>query len=192
MKHLARAAALAAAIAGAVSLFSVPAAGAAPLTNCEIVAGNGAKVDSLAVDLREEEVTMIELVDKFRKDNGLEPLISARKLDRPAAWASTDSAVRGFSPSDHVDSLGRGIATRFDQCGASGYQGVFEINYQRQGGDTAVSAADAMKFWTNSPVHRDILLVKGLTQIGIGLAYIGDYGHPAPTNRVHWTITLAG
>jgi uncharacterized protein YkwD len=185
-------AAAAIALAGGLTLASGGTASATTLTNCEIVAGNGARVDSLAVDLRDEEVDMVKLINEFRTKNGVAPLTSSRVLDRPAAWASNDSAIRGYTPSGHVDSLGRGIGTRFNQCGVTEYNRIAEISYQRNGGDTRVSARDALTAWDNSPSHHAILLDSSLTSMGIGIAYIGEYGQPAATTRVHWTVTFSG
>lgn len=184
--------AVAAAVAVTGLFAAIPAAHADPLTNCTIVAGNGAQVDSLAVDLREEEVDMPGYINEYRTQHGVPPLQDIRMLDRPAAWASNDSAIRGFSPSNHVDTLGRDIATRFAQCGVTGYNKYAEINYERWGGDTRISARDAMTWWENSPPHNAILLDPTLTHMGTALAYNGEYGKPAPTNRVHWTITFTG
>ncbi|WP_330254330.1 CAP domain-containing protein [Nocardia sp. NBC_00565] len=170
MKFKTTAAALAV-FAGA-GLFALPAAAAAPLTNCD--------VDSAALALRGEESVVFDQINKMRAEAGLKPVTHTDVLARPAEWASNDSAERGSSPADHVDTLGRDIKTRFAQCGVpTNAPKIAEINFY----GTNVEPADAMRFWSNSPGHRAIILDSQLDNIGVAVIYQGD--------RRHWTVTFA-
>ncbi|WP_054813681.1 CAP domain-containing protein [Nocardia arizonensis] len=149
-----------------------PAASAAPYTNCD--------VDPAALALRGEETTVFDAINTMRADNGLAPLTHTDVMARPAEWAGNDSAARGSSPADHVDTLGRDVKTRFAQCGVpSNAPKIAEINFY----GTDVEPADAMKFWSNSPGHRAIILDGALTDVGVSVIYQG--------NRRHWTVTFA-
>ena len=156
---------------------SAPAA-AATTTNCSL--GN-AKTQILALFHDSTERELERLINDFRKENGLEPLVaSSSALSRAAQWASNDSAARGVSPSDHIDSLGRNIPTRFAQCGVSGFNKIAEINYYGWGG--SVPPSQALQWWMQSPGHRAILVDPAWRSFGIGRAIKGD--------KVHWTVTF--
>ncbi|MBH0780407.1 CAP domain-containing protein [Nocardia bovistercoris] len=160
------------ALAATAAVFTAPAAVAAPYTNCD--------VDQAALALRGEESTVFEQINKMRADAGLKAVTHTETMARPAEWASNDSAERGTSPADHVDTLGRDIKTRFAQCGVpTDAPKIAEINFF----GTEVAPADAMRFWSNSPGHRAIILDGDLTDVGVSVIYQGD--------RRHWTVTFA-
>lgn len=157
-------------IAGA-GLFALPVASAAPFTNCD--------VDAAALALRGEESVVLDQLNKLRSEAGVKPVTHSEALARPAEWASNDSAKRGTSPANHVDTLGRDIKSRFGQCGVPAAAKIAEINFY----GTNVEPADAIRFWANSPGHRAIIVDGQLTQVGVAVIYSGD--------RRHWTVTWA-
>ncbi|AFU04368.1 CAP domain-containing protein [Nocardia brasiliensis] len=160
------------AIAAGACLFALPAASATTYTNCD--------VEPAALALRGEEGVVLDQINKLRKDAGLAAVTHSEVLARPAEWASNDSARRGSSPADHVDTLGRDIKTRFAQCGVPGNAPkIAEINFYGR----EVEPADAVRFWSNSPGHRAIILDGKLDKVGVAVIYQGD--------RRHWTVTFA-
>ncbi|MBB3725189.1 CAP domain-containing protein [Nonomuraea dietziae] len=168
---------------GVGALVAGPAQAAAPITNCRMSTNSLQDLRALYLDQVESELHA--QINRFRAANGVPKLISATSLQRAAAWASHDSAARGHSPKDHVDTLGRDIPTRLTQCGVTGLNRVSEINYYGWGGSSR--PADAMHWWTvESPKlglrHRDILLDPGLKSFGVGRAVNGD--------KTHWTVTF--
>ncbi|WP_405182218.1 CAP domain-containing protein [Nocardia sp. NBC_01377] len=160
------------AIVAGAGLLAVPTASAAPYTNCD--------VDQAALALRGEESTVFDQINRMRADAGLKAVTHSDVMARPAEWASNDSAARGVSPADHVDTLGRDIKTRFGQCGVpTNAPKIAEINFY----GTGVEPADAMRFWANSPGHRAIILDGALNKVGVSVIYQGE--------RRHWTVTFA-
>ncbi|MFD0000486.1 CAP domain-containing protein [Nocardia sp. NPDC127526] len=163
--------ALAITFAAGAALFALPTASAAPLTNCD--------VEAASLALSDEERGVLDTINVLRAENGVGAVTHAETLARPAEWASTDSAQRGASPADHVDTLGRDIATRFAQCGVPASSKIAEINFYGIG----VEAADAIDFWWNSAGHKAIMLDGQLTRVGVAVIYEGDLRH--------WTVTFA-
>ncbi|GAA4094123.1 CAP domain-containing protein [Nonomuraea soli] len=153
-------------------------AAAAATTNCSL--GNP-RTQILAQFHDSTERELERLINDFRQENGLTPLVaSSTALSRAAQWASNDSAAMGVSPSNHVDSLGRNITTRFTQCGVSGFTKFAEINYYGWGG--SVPPSQALQWWMQSPGHRAVLVDPAWKSFGIGRAIKGD--------KVHWTVTF--
>ncbi|MGH3751166.1 MAG: CAP domain-containing protein [Pseudonocardiaceae bacterium] len=162
-------------VAGLLTGLASPASAA--ITHCTISADPVQHERAVAVD--GEEFATMRLINAFRAKHGRPALRLTSRLNRPAAWASNDSAQRGFSPSNHIDSLGRDIPTRLRQCGYTGYRRASEVNYYGWGGRG--SGAAAVAWWKNSPPHRAALLNPRVTAIGIARA---------ATGKVHWTVNM--
>lgn len=168
-------------VAGALFGLALPAtAGASPaaLTNCTI--SPDPVQDQNAVALDAEETAMVQRINAFRGQNGRPALSVSARLNRPAAWASNDSARRGFSPSNHVDTLGRDIPTRLQQCDYTGFGWASEINYYGWG--TGGTGDAAFSWWLQSPPHRAAILDTRVTSIGVGRV--------SGTDKVHWTVNM--
>ncbi|QJY49865.1 CAP domain-containing protein [Pseudonocardia broussonetiae] len=147
--------------------------------------GYGSYVDGLALDHRDDEVVLANAINAYRAQHGLRPLTYSRTLARPAMWASLDSYNRGFSPSNHVDTRGMGVAQRVEFC--SGYTGYLgEINYWGTGTSQWVSPTAALNWWKNSPGHNARLLDPNATTFAVGQAY---QGYPTIT-RAHYTVVF--
>ncbi|MBL1077437.1 hypothetical protein JK358_23825 [Nocardia sp. 2] len=164
-------AAAALAVAAGASLFALPAAPAAALTNCE--------VDTAALALNQDEPDVFDAINVMRAEAGLPAVTHSEVLARPSEWASNDSADRGRAPADHIDTLGRGIQTRFTECGVPAASAIAEINYY----GTSGNPTDAMNFWANSPTHKAIILDGGLTQVGVSAI--------SQNGSRYWTVTFA-
>jgi uncharacterized protein YkwD len=169
--------------AGLMAGLATPAS-AAP-QDCNYM-GYGSYVDGLALDHRDGEVVVANAINAYRAQHGLRPLTYSRTLARPAMWASLDSFNRGYSPGNHVDTRGMGIAQRVQFC--SGYTGyVGEINFWGHGSSPSYSSPEAaMNFWRNSPGHNALLLDPRATTFAVGQAY---NGYPV-IDRAHYTVVF--
>jgi uncharacterized protein YkwD len=161
-------------VAGVMTGLASPASAA---SNCTISADPVQHGRAVALD--DEERATLNLINAFRAQRRLPALVHTARLSRPAAWASYDSARRGFSPSNHIDSLGRNVRTRLQQCDYTGYGHASEINYYGWGGHG--SGAAAFAWWKNSPPHRAAMLDPRVTAIGIARA---------SADKVHWTVNM--
>ena len=84
-------------------------------------------------------------------------------------------AARNFFDHDTPEGVGPG-----DRLTAAGYRWAF---YGESLGAGFTSAQAAFESWINSPPHRAILLDPKYTEIGVGYASGGAWGH-------YWTATL--
>ncbi|RTL65760.1 MAG: CAP domain-containing protein [Pseudonocardiaceae bacterium] len=172
---------------GGIAAVAAPAASAAP-ADCAYNPGGrggyGSYVDGLALDQMDWEQDLANAINSYRASKGLRPLTYSRTLARPSMWASLDSYARGFSPSDHVDTRGMGIAQRVQFC--SGYTGfVGEINYWARGSQAYTGWQAALNWWKNSPGHNAWLLNARATTFAVGLAYEGE-----TRTRTHYTVVF--
>jgi len=185
--RLAAATVLSIASIGGIAAVAAPAASAAP-ADCAYNPGGrggyGSYVDGLALDHMDWEIDVANAINSYRASKGLKALTYSRTLARPSMWASLDSHARGFSPSNHVDSRGMGIAQRVQFC--SGYTGfVGEINYQGNGSTAWTGPQAAVNWWKGSPGHNAWLLNAQAKTFAVGLAYEG-----ADRHRAHYTVVF--
>ena len=162
--------ALCAAALGAAAGLAPAASAATPAaptsTTCYTVWQQQQWLSSIRLDA-DEQATM-KLINDFRVRNGVPALRPDSKLAVAAGWMSNDSALRGFSPKDHVDSLGRKVLPRIENCGYKGYTWASEINYFKPGG----TPRDAFTWWTevSTDGHREAILDPRVKAFGISVA----------------------
>ena len=181
------------AVATGIGIFAAPTASAIQttteqFTNCRIT--DDTYIQQLAEDLTLDEGYLVELINDYRAENGLDPIEVSSELAPAAVIATHDSALRGFSPSDHVDSLGRDLWGRFDACGVTDYNYAAEINYYGTGVEVSESATSAFAWWQSSPSHNAVMLDPDLTHMGLALGYNGEIGQVQQSNSVHWTVVF--
>lgn len=151
------------------------------LSNCD--------VDDLTVD--SEEQAFLRLINDYRAQNGASALAISPALTRAATWMARDLGSR--SALSHTDSLGRSPWQRMPDCGYSIPGGEnLAAGTNRSGAQWALDA------WIASPSHRDVMIAKDFTAIGIARVYVegsrygwywvtdfgyggGDAPAPAPT-----------
>lgn len=173
----------AALLAGGLGLAAVAPASAAP-RDCAYM-GYGSAPDQLGLELDTAELKMFNDINAYRAANGLPALRLSSGLARPTMWASLDSAQRGFSPSNHIDTRGMGPAQRAAFC--SGYTGrIGEINDYGWGSQYAGSNTAALAWWKQSPGHNALLLSRDYTTMHVSRAYIGVNAEV----RCHWTVSF--
>ena len=108
--------------------------------------------------LTSDETQALQLINAFRVQNGLQPLLVSPTLNTMAAWMSEDMSQTGIL--SHVDSAGRSPYQRAVQCGYPG--GAAEnaaMGYP--------SASAVVQGWIGSDGHRRNLL-GSYAAMGIG------------------------
>lgn len=127
-----------------------------------------------------EEQAFLVLVNDFRAENGLEPLVLSQTLSVAAEHHSRDSALENLT--GHTGSDG---STAKQRLVAHGY--TYDTYWAENvfAGDD--KAAEAFKWWENSPGHRRNMLDPNYVAIGIDRAYntLSEYGW-------YWTTTFGG
>lgn len=129
-------------------------AGIIPHVNCSM------SQDQASLDTDEKK--LFSLVNQYRKDNGLEPLVNEEVLNRAAAWLVKDMAdTNKFS---HTDSLGRSPGKRVVDCGYTGQEGQVQENIA-EGQSTPQEVFEA---WKKSSAHNATMLDESLIYGGVG------------------------
>ena len=127
-------------------------------------------VDDLSVD--SEEQAFLGLINDYRARNGAPPLTLSTGLIRAATWMAHDLSTRQNLA--HNDTLGRTPWQRMPDCGYSVPGGEnLAAGTSRSGAQWALDA------WIASPSHRDVMLTRDFTTIGIARVYV-------PGSRFGW------
>ena len=129
--------------------------------------------------LEAEEKALCRAINQFRAANGRPALKVSVALVRAAEWMSNDMA--SHDNFDHVDSRGRGVASRLR---------AFGYNKPTTGENIAAgeaSAAATVAQWKNSPGHRANMLRSSFKVMGVGRAHDpnSEFGH-------YWTADFGG
>lgn len=119
---------------------------------------------SRAEALDNEEASFLSIINDYRAQNGLGPLVIDDRLNDVARWMANDLAGNNYF--SHTDSLGRDPFTRMDQLG-------YAVNTWR--GENLVAgtmgASESFVMWRDSEGHRQNMLGANYTVIGIARAY---------------------
>lgn len=114
--------------------------------------------------LDNEEASFLTIINDYRAQNGLGPLVIDERLNGVARWMATDLASNNYF--SHTDSLGRDPFARMDQLG-------YAVNTWR--GENLVAgtmvATESFRMWRDSEGHRANMLGPNYTAIGIARAY---------------------
>lgn len=127
----------------------------------------------------DEEAALCRLVNGYRAQNGLGPLLRSSSLTNAAKWHSGDMAQKNYF--SHTDSLGR---DQYQRMAAFGYSYPTKTENIAAGYATA---AATLTQWKNSFLHNKELLSPSYAVMGIGRAYqaTSQYGY-------YWTHTFGG
>ncbi len=136
-------------------------------TTPDIPESDSGNNDSVTVSEIEK---VVALVNKYRAENGLSPVVSDAQLSKAATIRSSELSTL-FS---HTRPDGTRCFTVLDQLSIS-YRGAGENIASGQ-----TSAEQVMNDWMNSSGHRANILSESFKNIGVGL-YVDDSG------RYHWT-----
>ncbi|MBA3268536.1 MAG: RICIN domain-containing protein [Acidimicrobiia bacterium] len=123
-----------------------------------------------------EEVAFCRLINDYRAQNGVGPLLVSSSLTNAANWLSNDMAEKNYV--NHTDSLGRQFPQRFAAFG-----------YPYAGGENIAAGTStgqaAFDLWKSDTSHNAIMLSPSYTVMGIGRAY-----QPTSTYGWYWTNTF--
>jgi len=126
---------------------------------------------------------LVTLINGYRSENGLQPLVTSPALTQAAQWMSEDMAGNGYL--SHTDSLGRGNLGRL---AAFGYDCTAYNTWC--GENLAAGTAtgwETLDAWRKSPAHNDLLLKADFAALGIGCAY-----NQGSAYGWYWVIELGG
>ncbi len=124
-----------------------------------------------AVALDSEEQQFLALLNEYRVQNGVGPLIEHPALRDAALWMANDMATKNYF--SHTDSFGRDPFQRMDQMGYA---------YNTWRGENLVAGTEtagyAFQLWKDSPSHNANMLGPNYTVIGIARVFgpASDYG----------------
>jgi hypothetical protein len=131
---------------------------------------NGAMPTNNPYGLGSEEIAVLDLINRYRRENGKQPLSLSPALIQVSRWMSQDMANKNYL--GHTDSLGRDPFKRLADFGypSNSYRGEnlaagFEL------------AAGAIEGWKNSPGHNRNLLLNEFKYIGISRVFNPDTGY---------------
>lgn len=132
--------------------------------------------------LAQMEDQIVERVNAFRAQNGLQPLTSMRCLKQTAYFhslnmASTNQASHNLDGLDNAGRLRR-AGIPFSAEGENIHH-YYEDRNGQPFWDSTQYVNRAMDFWMNSEGHRANMLNPNFTQIGVGIAKAtyGGYGY---------------
>ena len=128
------------------------------------------------------ENQVVALVNQARASNGLKPLAVSPALTKAAMLHSADMACH-----DSLSHTGSDGSLWTARISAQGYKAAYtEENIYagdpKYGGDPA----GAFNWWMNSQIHRDNILSKNVTEIGVGYVYL-----PGSSLGGYFTIDFA-
>jgi uncharacterized protein YkwD len=125
--------------------------------------GGDCTVSDTDNSLDSEEARLLELINQHRQQNGKLPVTILASGQKSATWKAKDMA--DITSLRSIDSLGRSVADRMRDCGASSQ---FYDFAQGAGFTTADTVFDVMK---NSPVLNSRMLHSSMTNVGIARHY---------------------
>mgnify|MGYP001032325453 CR=1 FL=1 len=128
--------------------------------------------------LDSEEQSFIQLINDYRKANGLGELVYQPQMEDAAKWMSQDMAEKNYF--SHTDSLGR---NPFDRMADFGYEGGWMGENLAAGRDLA---QDAFNQFKNSPGHNANMLKAPYTKIGVSRYFVAD-----STYGWYWTVDFS-
>ena len=119
----------------------------------------------------------LKAVNGERAQAGLRPLKFSRSLDKAAQGHACDNASR--HEISHVSSDGSKLQHRLKRAGYR-YRSAAENT-----GRGFRSGSSAVQWWMNSPKHKSNILMRGVKEVGLGIA-LSD----APDNKLHWILVM--
>ena len=136
------------------------------------------------VSYEDDEIEVVELINDYRVQNGLEPVMVSDTASLSAKRHSEDMGVYDFFDHTTMDSSyfpsGASLSDRMD---ASNY-----AHNTNRSENIAAGGADpetTMRQWINSPAHNENMLRADWTVVGIGYAEV-----PGSTYTDYWTTNF--
>src|SRR4030042_5168622 len=130
-----------------------------------------------------EEQALLEYVNAYRIENGLNPLTVSPAVTQAARWMSQDMGDGDYF--SHTDSLGR---SPFQRMAASGYDCVAYNTWCGENLAAGVSTgSETFELWGNSPGHNGNMLNPNYVVAGIAAVFNQD-----STYGWYWTLDMGG
>ena len=130
-----------------------------------------------------EEQALLESINGYRIQNGLNTLTISPTVTEAAGWMSQDMADKDYF--SHTDSLGR---SPFQRMAASGYDCEAYNTWCGENLAAGVSAgSETFDLWRNSPGHNANMLNPNYVVAGIAAVFNED-----STYGWYWTLDLGG
>jgi uncharacterized protein YkwD len=108
---------------------------------------------------RPDELAIVRVMNSVRANNGVGPMRVGRALSRAARSHSVDMARRGYFAHGPFAQRLRSFGVRASYIGEN-----------LASGSQPLSAAAIVQMWLASPPHRQNMLDRGFTKIGVGTA----------------------
>lgn len=144
------------------------------------LAGGETNSTSAATELDPEEAEFMAILNDYRADNGLGPIIIDPSLQAAAEWMSNDLGVNNYF--SHTDSLGRSPWDRmcdFNYCHNTWKGENIAAGYS--------TPQNVFQGWKDSPGHNANMLGANYTVMGIARAFV-----PGSTFGYYWTNDFGG
>ncbi len=118
-----------------------------------------------------------DIINQYRKDNGLKPLVINAELTAAAKAHSRD-----LSKWDRISHYGSDGSNPWDRVKRAGYKARLAAENVGTG---QVNFDEVMKGWKNSPGHNKNLLLADAQQMGLALVY-----DPKTEFKSFWTLVI--
>lgn len=161
----------------AATVWAAPGQGAVPPRGATL-ASNIATASS-CIDT--EEFRVVELINEYRAQNGLQPVALSQTVTAAAEHHSTSMAQNGYFTHDLTP---EGISWSQNMTNHGYTYNAYRGEILAGGQSTAQQAFDG---WRNSPTHNSVMLGKEFNVIGIGLVY-----DPNSTYKYYWSADFGG
>ncbi|MBI4734359.1 MAG: S-layer homology domain-containing protein [Rubrobacteridae bacterium] len=137
-------------------------------------------IPTTAISADTEETAIIDIINKYRAQNGLGKLTFSETLYKAAKGHSADMASRNYFSHESLNG-----ANFSDRIKAAGYSTNTYLGENIAAGMT--KASEAFDAWRKSPGHNSIMLGKNFKAVGIARVYNAnsEYGW-------YWTADFGG
>lgn len=152
---------------------------AAPAIPADLASAGGPCSADTSLD--SEELQFLELINDYRVQNDLGPLVFSDTLNQAAAWKSAHMASNDYFAHDDAI-IDRGFVERLRDCGYSANTWLAENI--AAGNDTA---EETFEQWRGSAGHNANMLNPNMAAIGVARAFDAD-----STYGWYWTTEFGG
>lgn len=125
-------------------------------------------------------IEMLQHINAYREENGLEPLELSQPLGNAAEFKARDMSERDYLA--HTSPDGQGLQELMNQVGYT-----FNTTFGENIAAGQMDAEATFEQWENSPEHREIMLGEGFTAVGIGRAH-----NPEAKYDWYWAAEFGG
>lgn len=141
---------------------------------------------AIARDYSYQELQFLQLINNYREDSGVGPLLLSDMLSTAAVRHNSDMATYGFFGHNTVDSDYFPLGSTFDERMAlCGYEYNTYMGENIAAG--CATAQEVLNAWVASPIHEREILKATYKVIGISRVY-----RPESTYGYYWTTDFGG